>query len=70
MNIQESADAPVLDKEERGVICSLAAAWNTYVTLDPLHTSARKEFESAVHRAMHIIMSRPVQRQFNLMDEQ
>lgn len=60
---------PLLTKWEREVVDKLAEAWDLYLHLPTIHSCTRQEFMQAIHRAQHIVMSRPVQRQFNREEE-
>ncbi len=53
----------LLGDDEQSVIDHLAAAWNVFLSLSPLHPDDLDEFRRAIHAAQHIIMSRPVARE-------
>lgn len=55
----------LLSEKERRVVDLLSDAWNWYIELEKLHPNHVEEFRQAIHRAQHLVMSRPVQREFN-----
>ena len=60
----------LLDDNERAVVHHLAEAWNHYVKLESVHDDNDTEFRLAIHRANHIVMARPVQREFDNEEKQ
>ena len=56
----------LLSTSEFLVVSKLADAWNAFLCLELLHPDETTEFRQAIHAAQHIIMARPVQRQFNV----
>lgn len=63
---QYSQPYDLLSADEIAVMDGLVEAWNAWVKLESLHSDETTEFRRAIHAAQHIIMARPVQRQFNL----
>jgi len=55
----------LLSVEELAAMNGLVEAWNAWVKLESLHPDETTEFRRAIHTAQHIIMSRPVRREFN-----
>lgn len=53
-----------LTDEEREILNQLAAAWNTFQALPEMGPSHKQEFLFSLHRLQHMIMARPVMRQF------
>jgi len=56
---------PLLSDIELSVVDKLGDAWNQFLKLESLHPDSITEFRHIIHAAQHIIMARPVQRQFN-----
>lgn len=59
----------LLSPQEASVVSKLAEAWNEFVQLNVVHADNVEEFRRAIHRAQHVVMARPVQRQFNVDEE-
>ena len=55
----------LLTPQESEVVAHLSRAWNAWVELEKLHPSNHQEFLTAIHEAQRLVMSRPVQREFN-----
>lgn len=63
--VSMSPSTSLLSATEDSVVSKLAEAWNEFVRLESVHPDESTEFRRAIHAAQHIIMARPVQRQFN-----
>ena len=59
------ATPSLLSLHERSVLSRLASAWNMFARIETLHPDETEEFRRAIHTARHIVMSRPVQREYN-----
>ena len=55
----------LLSQQERSVLSRLASAWNMFTKLETLHPDETEEFRRSIHAAQHIVMARPVQREYN-----
>jgi hypothetical protein len=53
-----------LTQEELEILNHLAAAWNTFQALPEMGPSHKQEFLFSLHRLQHMVMARPVMRQF------
>jgi hypothetical protein len=56
--------AKLLTKQENKLVEDLGKAWNKFLLLEELHPTERVEFMHSIHRLQHMIMARPVQREF------
>ena len=54
-----------LTPQEMAVIDHLSKAFNAHSGLPVIHDWMPREFMDAIHRAQHIVMSRPAQEVFN-----
>jgi hypothetical protein len=54
-----------LSTREMLVIECLAEAWNAFVCLPQVHSDDVDEFRHAIHLCQRLVMSRPVQNEFN-----
>jgi hypothetical protein len=52
----------LLELAELKVVDALAEAWNAFLALPTEHGDEQLEFRLAIHRAQHIILSRPASR--------
>ena len=59
----------LLSSEEQHVVDLLAETWDAFLKLDSVHVSHIGDFNTAIHSAQRIVMSRPVHREWESKDK-